>query len=364
MMPVLNGFEALRQLRQTHSQHELPVIMATAKDQASDVVEALKLGANDYVTKPLDFPVVHARVQTQLSLRSAFQQIRHLQEDLRRRNQDLECANRRMKHDLQMAAMVQRSTLPTEIPEFPGLNVAWFYEPCDEIGGDSLNIVPLSDRFVAIYVLDVSGHGVPAALLSVTLSRLLAPARTAAGSVLTAEDSPIAPGITAPSSLARQLNRAYPMNQTTLQYFTLMYGILDLHTQRLHYVSAGHPGFILVRCAPGTSPTATAHEIPGFPIGILDEADYKDHVLQLQPGDRLYLFSDGLADVMNPESECFGPERLRDSAKRACDQSLSDSIHSIVADALTWCNSVTKDDISLLALELTSPVEPPHDPAI
>ena len=92
-----------------------------------------------------------------------------------RQNQDLSRANNRMKRDLDAAARVQRTLLPEHFPEIPGLSFAWSYKPCDELAGDSLNIVRINDDLIALFLLDVSGHGVPAALLSVTVTRNLHP---------------------------------------------------------------------------------------------------------------------------------------------------------------------------------------------
>ncbi|MHC5035653.1 MAG: PP2C family protein-serine/threonine phosphatase, partial [Planctomycetota bacterium] len=154
MMPGIDGMEVLKRLRETYAAAELPIIMATAKTESEDIVQALKLGANDYVTKPLDFAVVLARVNTQFSLKRA--------------GEELRAAHARMKHDLDAAARVQRTLLPGELPQTEAARFAWRYRPCDELAGDSLNVFRIDDRFVALYVLDVSGHGVPAALLSVT----------------------------------------------------------------------------------------------------------------------------------------------------------------------------------------------------
>ena len=163
MMPGLDGFEVLKILREHHAATDLPVIMATAKDDSEDVIHALGLGANDYVTKPLDFPVVVARIQTQISLKRAVEQVRQLERRLAERNRDLEAANARMSRDLRAAARIQESLLPRSSPDVPGLGFAWAFRPCDELAGDGLSAIKLDDHRVALYVLDVSGHGVASA---------------------------------------------------------------------------------------------------------------------------------------------------------------------------------------------------------
>ena len=110
MMPGISGIEVLKTLRQSYSHADLPIIMATAKSETEDMIDALKLGANDYVTKPLDFPVVLARVNTQLSLK---------------RSQDaLKSAHDRMKHDLEAAAAIQQKLLPDDLPKTDSIDMA------------------------------------------------------------------------------------------------------------------------------------------------------------------------------------------------------------------------------------------------
>ena len=140
MMPGLDGFEVLKILREHHEPTDLPVIMATAKDDSEDVIHALGLGANDYVTKPLDFPVVVARIQTQISLKRAVEQVRQLERRLAERNHDLESANARMSRDLRAAARIQEALLPRSSPDVPGLGFAWAFRPCDELAGDGLSV--------------------------------------------------------------------------------------------------------------------------------------------------------------------------------------------------------------------------------
>src|SRR5262249_8267523 len=135
----------------------------------------------DYVTKPIDFPVVLARIRTQLALRRAVAQATELEQKLDARNKELEAtgaqlvaANERMTADLRVAARVQQAFLPAEPPEVPGAGFAWAFKPCSELAGDFLNVFRLDDRHLGVCVLEVSGHGVAAALLSVTASHLLA----------------------------------------------------------------------------------------------------------------------------------------------------------------------------------------------
>ena len=248
-MPGVNGLEVLKTLREAHTATDLPIIMATAHRESDDIVQALALGANDYVTKPLDFPVVLARVRTHLALKCAAEKVRRLEQTLSEQNRELEQTNARlekvndrMSRDLKAAAMIQETFLPREAPRVAGLAFTWIYRPCDELGGDGLNIVQLDGGRIGLYILDVSGHGVASALLSVTLSRLLSPPPEPSSILVRDSNIPDRTEITPPAEVADHLNRLFPFESATAQFTTMIYGILNPMTGEFRYVSAGHPG--------------------------------------------------------------------------------------------------------------------------
>ncbi|MFQ5743598.1 MAG: PP2C family protein-serine/threonine phosphatase [Acidobacteriota bacterium] len=335
MMPGIDGIEVLKRLRKNHTVADLPVIMATAKNTSDDLVRALELGANDYVTKPLDFPVVLARVQTQLSLKRA--------------KAELEAAHARMKKDLEAAARVQQALMPQSLPDVEGAEFAWSFVPCDELAGDILDIFRLDETKIGLYLLDVSGHGVPSALLSVTLSRLLSHLEDKPFLFEGAGDGASGRRLLPPSDVASRLNLRFPMDPETRQYFTFAYGILDMDRLELRYVSAAHPGPIHLTSA---APTMV-HPPTGLAIGWFPDATYRESVITLKPGDRLYLCSDGILEAMSPEEEMFGPDRLVDSIEGARDDALTDSIDKLLEAVREWCDvGGPGDDVSVLAVEI------------
>jgi sigma-B regulation protein RsbU (phosphoserine phosphatase) len=331
-MPGIDGFEVLRRLRADHPPSRLPIIMATARDQREDIVSALNLGANDYVTKPLDFPVVLARVQTQTALKQA--------------HADLEAANLRMKRDLDAAAKVQTALLPAELPKCAAAEFSWIYRPCVELAGDFLNVARLGEHHIGLYLLDVSGHGVPAALLSVTLSRMLAPVCGLSSLVRRYLGPPGRYEPVAPSTVARQLNQRIQLGDGTGQYFTMFYGVLDERTRELRYVTAGHPPPVHIPAGAAPRQLTT----PEFPIGIVPEAEFAESSLQLEPGDRFYVYSDGISEAMDAEGELFGPRRVLDSLAETQDADLEESVAALVAAAESWAVADFDDDVSALAL--------------
>jgi sigma-B regulation protein RsbU (phosphoserine phosphatase) len=362
MMPGLSGLEVLKILRQRRPATELPVIMATARDQSEEIVYALRLGANDYVTKPLDFPVVMARIETQIRLKRSVEETTRLKHVLTERNQALEEANarltrinRRMERDLRTAARIQAALLPRRVPTYATTRFAWHFEPCEELAGDSLNVVSLDDRRVGLYVLDVSGHGVASALLSVTLSRMLsAPRDPSSVLVRSAEPqdgngSPILP--LPPGEVADELSRRFPFDLTTGQYFTIIYGLFDVITGEFQYVSAGHPGLAYV---PATGPPRII-DVPGFPIGLAPDP-YESRSFRLEPGDRIYLYSDGITEAMSPTDVLFSAERMLGGLDRGRSAPLAESVSGLLADVRSWCRGGLRDDISLVAVEFAPAV--------
>jgi sigma-B regulation protein RsbU (phosphoserine phosphatase) len=275
-------------------------------------------------------------------------QVRRLQVELGETNSRLRQVNDRMSRDLESAAQIQRTFLPEESISFPGVAFAWSYQPCDELAGDGLNIVPLGDGRVAVYILDVSGHGVASALMSVSVSRLLSVPSQPSSILVDRAAGRL--DVTRPGAVAGLLNRLFPFSSETTQFATLLYGIFDSATGEFCYVSAGHPGPILARAGGTPVPLHCA----GFPIGLADEP-YEERCVHLAPGDRLYLYSDGLPDAMSSAGDRFGDARLVAAIGRAQFKPLADGIAALLRDVVQWRGEErAHDDISILALELSS----------
>jgi sigma-B regulation protein RsbU (phosphoserine phosphatase) len=356
MMPGMNGLEVLQKIRETQSSTKLPVIMATAKDQSDDIVQALKLGANDYVTKPLDFVVLIARIQTQITLKTAADHVLALQASLSVRNRELELANAqltatndRVCRDLKAAARVQEAFLPRAYQRTPSLDFAWVFEPCDQLAGDFLNICPLDSENVAFYVLDVSGHGVAASMLAMAAARALSTSQDPECLLtrLSADTGRIEPN--PPVQVADRLSQKFVLDEHTQQFLTIFYAVINAKSRILTYASAGHPGAILVN--PQEPPIIL--DQGGLPIGI--GISYEEYSVVLKPGARVYLYSDGVTETMNPAKDMFGAERLLKSVEQLANVSLSTSVSRLTQEIDLWRGGTkVRDDVSILALECLS----------
>jgi sigma-B regulation protein RsbU (phosphoserine phosphatase) len=334
MMPDIDGIEVLKRVREFYSKSELPIIMATAKDEGSDLAEALSLGANDYVTKPLDFQVVRARVENVLGYTRAVA--------------ELTIANERMSRDLEAAARVQQSLLPDEQVDIDGAEFMWYYRPCDELAGDGLNLFRCDDEHVAMYVMDVSGHGVAASLLSVSVTHHLS--QMIGSPDVDAQCALAGKNIVSPAWLASSLNTHFPMQSVGRHYFTLVYGVLNVKTRQFCFVSAGSPGPLVVH-ADGTT---EVHDVPAVPVGMFPDSEYEDTVIQLQAGDRLYLHSDGLYEERHSETrEEFGRTRMQQELSAAANTPFVVSLDKLLQSVTEWHgDEALSDDVAVMGFAI------------
>jgi phosphoserine phosphatase RsbU/P len=394
-MPEMNGYELCRACKEDASLRRIPLILLSTLSSPEDIIEGLQAGADNYVTKPYEAEYLLGRMRSLLdtplgdeqddgptlevalagkrySVRSGRQQVLNLlistfenaveknrelitsnrelslaRDQLEQQNDALAKLNDRMKSDLHAAAKIQQSLLPGDDNHVDGLPAAWRFVPCDELAGDFLNFFALDDRHVAIYVVDVSGHGVASSLLSVTVARSLT-RQVSTSSILVRDDGQGTVAVVPPGQVVAELNRRFPMEQQGGLYFTILYGILDTQTGTFRYVSAGHVPPVVV-AADGT---ATVLPAEGFAVGWMEDVEADEVVVQLKAGDRLYLFSDGVNEAMDDQLEEFGQERLVENLVFSRSQSIDESVQILRGALDQWCRiHGPKDDISILAIE-------------
>lgn len=406
-MPKMNGYEFCREVKHDAALCDVPVVLLSTLSDSVDIIKGLDAGADNYVTKPYDPSYLLSRVESLLKgpvaeagdaadgempvtlagqtyrvksgrrqvlnlLVSTFEnaveknrELHRLNEqltlakeklqlwntELESLNQRLDAANQRMSRDLEAAARVQKSLLPSDELAFTVAQFAWKYTPCDELAGDFLNYFPLDDKHIAMFVVDVSGHGAASALLAVAVGRLLT-AHASASSLLVrraAEDAPLE--ITPPAEVACELNRRFQMDSQNGLYFTMVYGYLNVETNEFRYVVAGHPPLVHVPC--GETPRNLLGD--GFAIGMIDGVDYDEQTVKLQPGDRVYFYSDGVPEAMNVELDQFTDERMLAALSASGSKELPTSVNNLFDAVLAWCHpGRPKDDVSILGLEIAA----------
>jgi sigma-B regulation protein RsbU (phosphoserine phosphatase) len=341
-MPHMDGYQLIEHIRAGDQSQYVYIIMLTGRSETSDLVSGMEVGADDFLSKPFDRNELRVRL-------NAGERIIRLERKLAQQNEHLSKVNEKMKGDLNAAAKVQHELLPKELPNTPHACFAWHYQPCDELGGDILNMFMLDDQHVAMYLLDVSGHGVPSALLSVSLSRVLT-ARDLKSSVLVTSDNRTnLLHVNPPTDVVQRLNRQFPSESQDFYYFTMVYAVLNTQSRTLRYVLAGHPGPILVR--KGQKPEPVSGN--GLPVGVVDDATYNEHELRLKPGDRLYFYSDGITEATNEQGDMLEIEGFISLISQTSQGSVQESLDACVSALNSWCGSCPfEDDVSLLVLEV------------
>ncbi|MEM7468175.1 MAG: SpoIIE family protein phosphatase [Pseudomonadota bacterium] len=262
-------------------------------------------------------------------------------------NAELESANAKLHQDLAAAAAIQRGLLPKSMPDVIGVNSKYVYLPCDELGGDFLNVFKLNDTSIGFYMLDVSGHGVPAALLSVSIGHLLSP--FAEASIVRRQMEESRNGLITPQKIAAELNKQIDWDHGVLQLVTMLAGTIDRETCCLRLCSAGHPPCIIVK--------SDGHfrkiEGEGIPLGVSSDASYSDVELTLDIGDKLILYSDGVTEAKDSNGVEFGLERLAGYFGESNGKDFSESVDSFLSPLKEWVTpGKFKDDVSLLGFEI------------
>ncbi len=284
------------------------------------------------------FPVEVMLNAVEIDGKQAFIAVWHDLTEIKRTELQLKNLNTRMKSELENASEFQRSLFPVESPRSEKFSSAWFYKACDELGGDSLNIIQIDPTHAAFYVLDVTGHGVTSALLSVTATHFLS------GYIKNHDYCP--------KQLVDYMNRHFSREPYVNHAFTLVYGVLDLETLVFTYTSAGHVGPIRV----ATDGKAEAFDGHGPPVGLFVEAEYGRSSIQLMPGDRLFLISDGVYEVRNSAGEDFGLDRVywHLGNESINGYPLDYTVNSLARQAFHWCiPEKPNDDISIVGLEIS-----------
>jgi sigma-B regulation protein RsbU (phosphoserine phosphatase) len=318
IMPKLTGIEVCSQLKAEAELSTTFFILLTSMKSVADRVKGLDAGADDFISKPIEVNELKARVRAGLRLHQL--------------SQDLRAQKRLLETELAEAADYVRSLLPEPLSE--PLRVEAKFVPSRQLGGDSFDYFWLDEDNLAMYLLDVAGHGLKAALPSVSVLNLLR--------------SRALPNINyhQPSDVLRALNATFQMSYQNDKYFTIWYGVYNRSQGKLTYASAGHPPAILISDNNGSQEIKKL-KTPGMPVGMFPEAIYLDESCPIQDFSSLYIFSDGVYEILQPDGTVWGLEPFIDllSDNKAATDSLDEILNFV-----KHLNSgeVFDDDFSLL----------------
>lgn len=357
-LPGFDGGQALVIARQCCP--DVPVIIVSGAVGEETAVELLKDGATDFVLKDRLsgrlVPAIHramrevaerdSRRQAEAALRTLNAQ---LEQRVAERTCELASKNALMKEDLEMARELQMTFLPNRFPTLPrgadqaasAVKFCTIFNPSNSVSGDYYNIVPVSDTAVGVFICDVMGHGVRAALVTAmmrTLEEQLSSLAADPGALLTRMNHSL-------RGILGQLG-------TTL-FTTACYAIVDIASGRLTFANAGHPSPLLVREATGEVDVLNDRNPAGPALGLFDEAQYITYDVPVEAGDLVLLFTDGLFKADNPKSETFGITRLREAIRRHAGLPLPKLMQDVFSEVETFTNGRPfSDDVCVIGMEV------------
>lgn len=293
---------------------------------------------SDTLTAPENQDLLAGKVHSLLTVRKLTQKLDATRHQLSRYQEELQEA-------LESAANIQRRLIPTQQPIYYNLQYSWQYMPCKQVGGDLFNIVQLDEQTVMTYLVDVSGHGISSAMVTVSVHQSLS--LHTGQLVKRPTDHPPFYEITPPRAVLQELEAEYPFERFE-EFFTISYILINPHTGRLRYCNAGHPPPLLLR-KNGRVERLTAG---GTVIGVGQLVDFEEGEARLKPGDRLFMYTDGITDHLDKDDEPYGEERFLEQllAQR------NKPFDSVIRDTLIALrefggSTLPIDDVTLIGME-------------
>lgn len=323
-MPDMDGYAVCEHLKADEKTRDIPIIFISALDATQDKVRAFRVGGVDYITKPFQVEEVLARVETHLALRNLQTQ--------------LQDANTKMMMELALAGEVQTSFLPRTLPSIPGWQLTVTLQSSRETSGDFYDINLLPNGCLGLLVADVVDKGAGAALFMALCWTLF---RTYA------VEFP-----TQPEVVLDAVNKRILEDTNAKQFVTAFYGILEPATGNLVYCNAGHcPPFLIKLDDDDLEQLIRT----GVPLGIFEDKTWNRGVVQLDPGDVLVLYSDGVTEAQSVNKCFFGEDRLLESVSGRLGVSALEIQDSIMEDLHSFMGEASQADDIVLSILMREP---------
>jgi len=278
VMPVMDGFEFIKEFKKLSGKQYIPVILMTGLEDLNSKIKGLNIGADDYLLKPVNEKELIARVMSLLRLR-------FIHAELYKKNYKIEM-------ELEAAQKIQRFIVPENFDYIDYPKIYGRYQPIDNVGGDFFDSYKISDSKTAFVMADVTGHGIPAAL-TMTMTKMLFTVN--------------APKYISTSALLKIINRDISGTIMDNQFITAFYLIHDKNKNTLTFSNAGHTRALLYR---SEKKHIVALDAFGLFLGISSDIEYEQKEVSINKGDRLFLYTDGLTEIRDETGDEFGEKRL------------------------------------------------------
>ena len=325
-MPEMDGLTLLSKINELRNPAQ-KCIMVSAYGDMKNIRTAMNRGAFDFATKPIDME------DLSLTIEKAVEEVNYIKQTQREHLQ-LES----IQSDLAVAGEIQKAILPCRFPPFPEIKSLDIYAsmtPAKEIGGDFYDFFRLDDDRIGVVIADVSGKGVPAALFMAVSNTLLR-------SISMTKDNS--------QDCIDELNRLLCRVNVNSMFVTVFYGILNHRTGALDYTNGGHNPAYVLRGKNGE--LERLGRFPNLVVGGFEDFSYKSESAQLDPGDSLFLYTDGITEAFDAKDEAFGDERLEDSLVELYHDDAKTIIEGVYADLGEFIGDTTQsDDITMLVVK-------------
>jgi two-component system sensor histidine kinase ChiS len=316
----MSGIEATRFIRKKFSLLELPIMMLTAKGRVDDIAAGLEAGSNDYLPKPFDRVELLARVSTLIGLKNAAEESKKLN---------------LFKQQLDIAREIQESTIPKNLPKLKDMSITARYIPMESVGGDFYDFHIINDNCFGVFIADVTGHGVPAALIASMVKIAFCILRDP-------EDRP--------DDLMIGMNRILT-NTIPSQFVTAGYAVIDHNSMTLKYSRAGHEPIIIYK----RSKNEVIELCPkGKLIGVSENNICECAEAPIEKGDRIVFYTDGITEVSNIYRDLFGLNFLKEVIIKSSDQSADDFLDNLIKLLRQWHdnNESFEDDATIVVIDV------------
>lgn len=332
MMPIMDGFTVLEQAKADAAIRNIPIIIISANNDLKSVVKGLEKGAEDYLPKPFEPVILHARITASL--------------DRKRLRDQEQLYLQSLENEMNIAHNIQKDFLPPEMPEVSGLEIAAYFKAAKFVAGDYYDAFTLPDGSLVFLVGDVCGKGVGAALF-MTLFRSLLRATSIAGYFSQENEA-------ASLSPARRIKQAVTITNhyvsethyQNLVFSTIFIGVVNGDDGTLTYINGGNEAPLLLRADGGIEQLKPTGPV----IGFMNDASFTVGETRMEKGDSLLAFTDGIPDSKNPQNEFFGHERLMEKAKQGI-STCANCVNSLGAQLDQFIDTADQfDDITILAV--------------
>ena len=348
MMPGLTGIEFCRRFRDLGQERYGYFILLTSKSEKTAIADGLEAGADDFLAKPVSGNELRARLRAGERMLAMQAELLAKNRIVARTLSELQELYDSLDRDLIEARKLQQTLIRDRVRDYGWAKASLMLRNSGRVGGDLVGSFKVDENRVAIYAIDVSGHGVASAMMTARLAGFLT--GSSPDQNLAFHKGPDGShALLPPHAVADRFNRLMLEEIQAEQYFTMVFAVVDRVAARLSLVQAGHPYPMLLR--------ASGHVVRlgngGLPVGLLPEAQYDTCEVTIKPGDRLVIVSDGITECPCLSGDDFGEDGLSDSLSRLVQLSGPDLLEALVRDLGQAAGTMSfPDDVSGVVLDL------------